>query len=149
MTAMIFLLSLSATSAFAGSKQRYRWQGVAMGVGAAILGNAILNNSRDVDHGGDSYREHSYHEYRGAYCPERVVVVEHSPYRERSCEPAYGRGHYRDRGRWEVRQVWVAPVYERVWNPGHFNEYNYWVPAGYINMETSPGYWREERVWDD
>jgi hypothetical protein len=32
-----------ATSAWAGPKQRYRWEGVAIGVGAAILGNALFN----------------------------------------------------------------------------------------------------------
>jgi hypothetical protein len=31
------------TSAWAGPKQRYRWEGVAIGVGAAILGNALVN----------------------------------------------------------------------------------------------------------
>jgi hypothetical protein len=32
-----------ATSAWAGPEQRYRWEGVAIGVGAAILGNALFN----------------------------------------------------------------------------------------------------------
>ena len=31
------------TSAWAGPKQRYRWEGVAIGVGAAILGSALVN----------------------------------------------------------------------------------------------------------
>ena len=138
MIIMIFLLSLSASSAFAGSKQRYRWQGVAMGVGAAILGNALINNSRN-----DSYRDQSY---RGSSCPERVVVVDRSAY-DRSCEPAYGRGHHRDQGRWEIRKIWVAPVCESVWNPGHYNRHNHWVSGRYITIETAPGYWQEERVW--
>jgi hypothetical protein len=39
----VLCLSLMATSAWAGPKQRYRWEGVAIGVGAAILGNALFN----------------------------------------------------------------------------------------------------------
>lgn len=38
-------VSLMVTSAWAGPKQRYRWEGVAIGVGAAILGNALFNPS--------------------------------------------------------------------------------------------------------
>ena len=42
----VFFMTISAPAAFAGSKQRHRWQGVAIGLGAAILGNAILNSDR-------------------------------------------------------------------------------------------------------
>lgn len=37
-------VSFVANSAWAGPKQRYRWEGVAIGVGAVILGNALLNS---------------------------------------------------------------------------------------------------------
>jgi len=40
-------ISFSVQSAFAGSKQHYRWEGVAIGVGAAILGHALLNSCND------------------------------------------------------------------------------------------------------
>lgn len=39
----ILCLSFMVTSAWAGPKQRYRWEGVAIGMGAAILGNALFN----------------------------------------------------------------------------------------------------------
>jgi hypothetical protein len=39
----ILCLSFTVTSAWAGPKQRYRWEGVAIGMGAAILGNALFN----------------------------------------------------------------------------------------------------------
>lgn len=46
----IVLLSIigfifSASSSFAGQKQRHRWEGVAMGLGAVILGNALINSN--------------------------------------------------------------------------------------------------------
>ena len=115
-TAVIFFLSLAAGPALAGSKERHRWEGVAIGVGAAILGSAIINS----------------------YQPERVRVIErhtyHHPgpprYIPESCEP---------------QQVWITPTYERVWNPGHY-EYGKWVPGQYIMIEKTPGYWAEERI---
>lgn len=41
---LIMVLSFITTSAWAGSKQRHRWEGVAIGVGAAIVGGAIINS---------------------------------------------------------------------------------------------------------
>ncbi len=120
--AAIFIVSLSVPSAYAGSKQRYRWQGVAIGLGAAILGHAIINSDR----------------YDAP--PERVVVVD----RDYHCNRY---SNYPPRGHWEVRKIWVEPVCERVWNPAHYNEYHRWVPGQYIILESEPGYWAQERVW--
>ena len=39
--AVMLCLSLLTSSAWAGSKQRHRWQGIAIGLGAAILGGAM------------------------------------------------------------------------------------------------------------
>jgi hypothetical protein len=45
MVITILCISFTVTSAWAGPKQRYRWEGVAIGIGTAILGNALLNAS--------------------------------------------------------------------------------------------------------
>jgi hypothetical protein len=116
LTAMIFFMSLWAGPAFAGSTERHRWEGVAIGLGAAILGSAIINNSR----------------------PERVTVIEHNTYYQPD-PPRHSQRHC------EPRQVWIPPEYERVWNPGHY-EYGKWVPGQYIMLEKAPGYWVEERI---
>ena len=119
---VIFFLSLAAPSAFAGSKQRHRWQGVAIGLGAAILGHALINNSRS-----DS-------------CPDRVVVTDRDDH-------WHGYSDHRRRGHWEIRKVWVDPIYERVWNPAHYDPYGEWISGRYITIEKEPGYWSHERVW--
>jgi hypothetical protein len=67
--------------------------------------------------------------------PQRVTVVEHHTYYEPAPPPRYC----------EPRHVWVPPVTERVWNPGHY-EYDRWVPGQYIIIEREPGFWAEERV---
>jgi len=120
--AMIFFLSLSVSSASAGSKQRHRWQGVAIGLGAAILGHAIINNNQC-----DS-------------SPERVVVIDRDTHRHR-----YSNCHRR--GHWEIRKTWVDSICRKVWNPAHYNQYNQWVSGQYIYIEREPGYWAKEQIW--
>jgi hypothetical protein len=68
--------------------------------------------------------------------PQRVTVVEHRTYYEPPPPPPR---------ECELRRVWVPPITETVWNPGHY-EYNRWIPGQYISLEREPGYWREERV---
>ncbi len=118
---LILVVSFSIP-AFAGSKQRHRWQGVAIGLGAAILGNAIINNSRDYSH------------------RERVTVIERDVY-ARPCPPPQHRGH------WEISKVWVAPVCKKVWNPAHYNNHNRWVSGQWKMIEKEPGYWKQEKAW--
>ncbi|MCP4107191.1 MAG: hypothetical protein GY749_16895 [Desulfobacteraceae bacterium] len=127
---IVFVLcfTLSATSALAGSKQRHRWEGVAIGVGAAILGHAIIKNQE---------RQR----------PEPVVAKE-PRYYPAPPPPSYHRKHYRNhRGHWEYKKVWVAPVYEKVWNPGHYNRHKKWVKGKWIRIEVEPGHWVKEKVW--
>ena len=116
-----FAITLGFSPAVAGSKQRHRWEGVAIGVGAAILGNAIFQ-ARRADQP-----------------PEVVYVVP---------EPAYpDNGPNRRHGHWEWQQTWVPPLYERVWNPGHYNPNGSWVNGHWMDLETYAGHWTQERVW--
>jgi hypothetical protein len=134
-----FFVLAAVPAAQAGSPQRHRWEGVAIGVGAAIVGSAILNNA---------HRGHT-----------STRVIHHHSSRP-TCRPYHHRPHYRPcppprytppppppRGHWEVTKVWVEPVYERVWNPAHYNRHGRWVPGHWMNVEKTPGYWKEERVW--
>ncbi|MFH1489088.1 MAG: hypothetical protein ABII06_09300, partial [Pseudomonadota bacterium] len=76
--ALVLCVSLMATSVWAGPKQRHRWQGVAIGVGAAVLGTALLK---------------AYQAPRPAHPPRTVVV------------PAWNPPPYKSRwegGHWEV-----------------------------------------------
>ena len=121
--AVALSVCLFAPSAWAGNVQRNRWEGVAIGVGAAILGHALFNN---------------YFYNRPA--PE---VVSRHPH-PRGHKPYHRR---KGRGYWEIRKKWVPPTYERVWNPGHYNPKGYWIEGHWMEIEKEPGYWVEERVW--
>ena len=65
--------------------------------------------------------------------PDRVTVVKHETY----YYPAPPR-------HCEHRRIWVPPVYDKVWNPGHYENVR-WVSGEYIMIERSPGYWTEDR----
>ena len=123
LTTLIFCLSFMKPPALAGNVKRNRREGVAIGAGAAILGNALTNHFRYS-------------------VPARSIVNQHHP-------PA---PHYRNRYRhkplrhWEVRKVWIQPTYKRLWNPGHYNRYGRWIPGQWLRIEKKPGYWTKERV---
>jgi hypothetical protein len=46
LTLAVFGMALISSTVLAGGKQRHRWEGVAIGVGAAILGHAIFQSHK-------------------------------------------------------------------------------------------------------
>jgi len=118
-------IALISTPAAAGSKQRHRWEGVAIGVGAAILGHAIYQAHKDAYRAQTVYGD-----------PEPV-----RKYRPRHPGPKHRRGH------WEWQRTWVPPTFEKVWNPGHYNRKGHWIPGHWIEVKTAEGHWTKERVW--
>ena len=122
--ALIFCLSFMKSSAWAGNVQRNRWEGVAIGVGAAILGTTLINRFRYS-------------------VPARTIVNQHHP----KASPYGNRYQHKPSGHWEIRKVWIQPTYKRVWNPGHYNRYGRWVPGQWIRIEKRSGYWTTERIW--
>ena len=116
-----FTLTLTANSAFAGGRHHEYWKGIAIGVGAAILGSAILNHNNYTPP----------RDYENCYVPAPVHVKKYS----------------NRRGHWEVRDEWVPPTDRKVWNPGHYNRRGDWIRGAWIQIVDNPGYWREDRVW--
>lgn len=98
----LILCAVLTSSAMAGSTQRHRWEGVAIGVGAAIIGGAIIHGLTHPYRPAYAYRP--AHVYRPGYVsgPAPVYVAAHPVYRP-----------YR---------VWVGGHYApgRVWVPGHW-----------------------------
>ena len=131
----LFILTLTvlflSDSAFAGSKERYRWEGVAIGLGAALIGGAVIHHHRTATR------------YEPAH-----VSVRHAPPPHRYREHRYKRhrGH-RHRGHWEIVREWVPPTYKRIWNPGHYNRRGKWIEGHWIEILDQPGCWSERRIW--
>ena len=120
---IVISIGIIASPVWAGNVQRNRWEGVAIGIGAAILGKVIF----------DHVQQHRP--------PSRMVYGKH-----RYPEPDY-YPRPKPFGHWETRRVWVSPVYKRVWNPGHYNRRGRWVSGRWIKIEKQHGYWKEERIW--
>ena len=116
--ALVIGIVVVASPVSAGSKQRHRWEGVAIGVGAAILGHALY--------------QHHHNAMSAPTAP--------APSYRRDIPPQH-------HGHWEWQDSWVSPTYEKVWNPGHYNRKGRWVPGHWIEVQTSEGYWTKERVW--
>ncbi|MEJ2039661.1 MAG: hypothetical protein P8X55_12130 [Desulfosarcinaceae bacterium] len=118
-TAFFTVFAFSAP-ALAGSPQQHRWEGVAIGIGAVLLGKALFDASQRP--------------YAAPAPQPAVVQYHHAP------RPAPS-------GHWEIRKQWVAPVYKKVWNPGHYNRHGRWVTGQWLQVEVESGYWVEKQVW--
>ncbi len=135
---MIFSFVVLVPTANAENVQRRRWEGVAIGIGAAILGSALLK-----DHHTHTRYVHTRHE------PSRYHRhSDHSPYyRLKHHKRRHGREYDHRHGYWEIVKEWVPPTYRRAWNPGHYGRRGKWVPGHWIEIEETPGYWTKTRVW--
>ena len=127
----IFSLTILVPSARAGSKQKHRWEGVAIGIGAAILGGALVKQ----------YNSPSHRKYTYVPGPRFKQHPRKDYYRKQPNKNNRRHGH------WEMRKEWVPHTYKRVWNPAHYNRRGEWVPGGWIEVMDKPGYWTETRVW--
>ncbi len=121
----VCLVTFTSASALAGDKQRHRWEGVAIGVGAAILGHAIFSNSWDAR-------------------PDHVTVIQRNRHRDRHHD-RHNSFNRHSRSHWEVQRHWVPPVCQRVYNPGHYDRRGRWVPGQWVTIEKNPGYWEQRR----
>jgi len=117
---IVLSLSLIVPSAWAGSKQRHRWQGVAIGIGAAVLGSALLHNYSD---------------------PPPKVVYRYAPPRNRHYYPP----RHRHRSHYKGRRHRVSPG-KKTWNPGHYHPRGHWVPGRWIVIERGHGYPAKNRA---
>ncbi len=131
-TALILLVCFSNGSAHAGSARRHTLEGVMIGAGVTILGAAIIS---ELNHNSSSYTVEKHYQPRGKH------------------HAAYRHGHHKKfrrhhpRGHWEIEKIWVDPVYEAKWNPGHYNRRGKWVCGKYNNFLVKEGYYQKERVW--
>lgn len=125
---IVIPLTVITNPVLAGSKQSHRWEGVAIGIGAVLLGSAIYH----------SHKIPVYHKHRSA--PVKRHYRLHPG-------PRYRTGKHFNRGRWHIVREWIPPVYEKAWNPGHYNRHGVWVEGQWIMIEIEPGYHVEKRVW--
>ena len=117
---LILLLTLSSF-ALAGDRQRGRWEGVAIGLGAVTLYN--------------------FFQY-GQFSP---VILPHGAY-GKPIHPYSAPAAVRPpSGHWEIRRIWIPESREKVWIPGHYR-HGYWV-KGHYEVRVHPGHYVERKLW--
>ncbi len=138
-TGVLMIMGIvSVTSANAGAARRHTIEGFVLGTGVALLGTAIIRGMNKeatpshvyTRHYPDRYKEHTY---RG-----------HKRYHKHKHHRKYAR---RTRGHWETDRIWIDPVYEKKWNPGHYNRKGEWVSGRYEKFMIEQGYWSKKKVW--
>lgn len=113
-------LTLTTNSTWAGNTRHNRMKGIAIGLGAAIIGSIILSDIKQKDY---RYQE---------IC---------------SVKPRHNKGSKYRNGYWGIKKKWVPPTYKRVWIPGNYNSRGGWVKARWVKKVVKPGYWTRKRVW--
>ena len=134
---VLLLIFLSTVSAHADRKTM---EGFLIGTGVAILGTAIYHGMNKDSNSQPQYSEN--HQRRGEY-----HSAGYNGYKRGHKHKHHRRHHYKHRGHWEVERVWMEPVYEKKWNPGHYGRHGDWVSGRYERFIVKEGYYREERVW--
>jgi len=136
-TAITLLIYFSTVSAHAGAARRHTIEGFMLGTGVAILTAALYNGSRQQQPNTD-YTQDNARNVEACYPGHRYGHWKKNHKKHR---------HHRPRGHWEVDRIWVDPVYEKKWNPGHYNRRGGWVSGRHEEFLVSDGYWQEEKVW--
>ncbi len=134
----IFLVIVFSSSP--ARADRKTMEGFLLGTGVAILGTAII-------HGIHRDNNSNHTQYQSSYSNHKTY--RHSGYKDRDRHHSYKKHHRKShrRGHWEVDRVWIDPVYEKKWNPGHYNRHGEWVNGRYERFEICKGYWKEEKTW--
>jgi len=114
----VMVFALSSVS-FAGDRQRGRWEGIAIGLGAVTVYNLF---------------EHGL--FSPVIPPQRVHRGHGYPYPPVVHKPS---------GHWEIHREWIPRRRERIRVPGHY-EAGYWV-RGHYEVRIHPGYYVERKVW--
>jgi len=119
LTVSLVCFFLIIPSSWAGETQRHRWEGVAIGIGAAILGNALLNQYYANHAPAPAYKTPPPRRPRGHWEYRKIWVP---PAYEKVWNPA----HYDNRGRW-IPGGWIKVEKE----PGHWEKEKIWVTSRY------------------
>lgn len=135
-TSVLLIICFSTVSAHADRKTI---EGFMLGTGVAILGTAIINGL----HKGSTSQYSNNHHHREY---DRYYHKSEKRYAQKKRHHRKYKSH-RARGHWEVEKIWVEPVYEKRWNPGHYNRRGDWVRGRNEFFMIKDGYWYEKKMW--
>jgi len=129
---------ISVTAANAGAARRHTIEGFMLGTGVVLLGTAIINEINKNTAPGPAQTHHWTNQQKEK---EFKPHKRHKKYRHHRKHAKRARGH------WESERVWIDPVYETKWNPGHYNRKGKWVSGRYEKFMIKQGHWSKNKVW--
>ena len=131
---LIMFTCFSTVAAHAGSARRHTIEGFLLGTGAVILGTAIIHELNRNAKPSRNWHDQTWGK------PGRHYIPRHY---NRGCKQIKHHRH----GHWKIQQIWIEPVYEEKWNPGHYNPRGKWICGRYEHFLMQKGYYQEKRVW--
>ncbi|THB74980.1 MAG: hypothetical protein D3926_20870 [Desulfobacteraceae bacterium] len=166
--AIMILISLTAVSAHAGSGRRHTAEGIIIGTTLGFLGASLIHDMHDdhrvtVEHRVVHHKRGHRRWHRGDGCEPRGYDngnINRHP--RRGHKPRHSRvitlddwtddervvRKHRRRGHWEIRRIWVPPVYKEKWVEGHYSHRKgRWVRGHWKRKMIRDGYYKKEKVW--
>jgi len=146
------LIPFAFSPASAGPRNKHLLETVIIGTGVAILGTALIHevqhNNRKNNYAHNNYnsRKHPKHSRHPGWQkpqPTHPWGYRHQDQRHPEKQRAWNR--HKSRRRWAIEKVWVAPIYENRWVPGHHRKHGRWIKGRYRQVIARKGYW--EKRW--
>jgi hypothetical protein len=135
-TTILLVICFSTVSAHADRKTM---EGFILGTGAVLLGTALYKGFHN-----DSNIQ---------YPPQRTGHYKYSYNRDNHNDRYdYKQNHrkknnlHNRRSHWKIKKVWIDPIYETRWNPGHYNHKGQWISGRKIDILVQEGYWKKKRI---
>jgi len=134
------LIPFAFSPASAGPRNNHLLETVIIGTGVAILGTALIhevqhNNKKD-DYAHNNYNSRKQPKHSGWQKNQPIHPQKHH---------AFNR--HTPRGYWIIEKVWIAPIYENRWVPGHYRKHGRWMKGRHRQVIAQKGYWEKRRVW--
>ncbi len=134
------LIPFTFSPASAGPRNNHLLETVIIGTGVAILGTALIyevhHNNRENDYAHNNYNSRKHPKHPGWQKPRPI-----HPRKD------HALNSYKARGGWVIEKVWITPIYENIWVPGHHKKHGRWIKGRYRQVIVRKGYWEKRRVW--
>jgi len=140
-TAVLIFVCLSTVPAHA---DRRTMEGVLIGAGVAILGTAIIQGIHQNSHSQYMPYTQNYPVYETNTYTGYNYGYQNRHHNRRHVNNSWKK---RPRGHWEIEKIWIEPVYETKWNPGHYNRRGKWKNGRYEKYIVTKECWQEDKVW--
>jgi len=150
--AAALLMSFSFSQASAGPRNNHTLETVVIGAGVALLGAALIHEAGH-DNKRKVYTHNGYNSRGASPCLGKnqkhgVYSRDHHQRRHRHhAENWKAFNKTRSQGNWINEKIWVSPIYEKRWVPGHMNKRNRWIRGRHELVMVQQGHWEKRRVW--